>query len=29
MQDISNDDADLSAVITEIEALEFDPGSPG
>jgi len=29
MQDEADDQADLSAVIIEIEAVEFDPGSPG
>jgi len=29
MQEIQKDEADLSAIITEIEAVEFDPGSPG
>ncbi|MDM9649226.1 hypothetical protein [Rhizobium sp. S163] len=29
MQDIPTDEADISAVITEIEAVEFDPALPG
>lgn len=29
MRDIQSDEADLNALIIEIEAVEFDPGSPG